>query len=117
MSLKTELLDQIKEDLVRHEGYVTEIYLCSENIPTFGIGHMVTESDMEHTWPVGTPVADERILQVFHDDCMIAVKDAETMLFVFWLTWHLILAAHDFQDLRRCSPPLKQKITKPHHKR
>ena len=80
MSMKTELLDQIKEDLVRHEGYVAEIYLCSENIPTFGIGHMVTESDMEHTWPVGTPVEDERILQVFHDDCMIAVKDAETVV-------------------------------------
>ena len=80
MSLKTELFDQIKEDLVRHEGYVTEIYLCSENIPTFGIGHMVTEQDMEFTWPVGTPVADERILQVFHDDCMIAVKDAESVV-------------------------------------
>ena len=80
MSMKTELLDQIKEDLVRHEGYVTEIYLCSENIPTFGIGHMVTESDMEYTWPVGTPVEDERILQVFHDDCMIAVNDAEQVV-------------------------------------
>ena len=80
MSMKTELLDQIKEDLVRHEGYVAEIYLCSENIPTFGIGHMVTESDMEYSWPVGTPVEDERILQVFHDDCMIAVNDAEQVV-------------------------------------
>jgi len=69
-------MTQIKEDLVRHEGYVTEIYLCSENYPTFGIGHMVTENDMEYTWPVGTPVTDERILQVFHDDCAIAYEDA-----------------------------------------
>lgn len=80
MSLKTELFDQIKEDLVRHEGYVTEIYLCSEGYPTFGIGHMVTEDDMEYTWPVGTPVSDERILQVFHDDCMDAVNDAEQLV-------------------------------------
>lgn len=80
MSLKTELLDQIKEDLVRHEGYVTEIYLCSENYPTFGIGHMVTEQDMEHTWPVGTPVTDERILQVFHTDCLNAVEDAKAIV-------------------------------------
>lgn len=80
MSLKTELLDQIKEDLVRHEGYITEIYLCSENYPTFGIGHMVTEQDMEHTWPVGTPVTDERILQVFHDDVLNAVADAEALV-------------------------------------
>ena len=73
-------MDQIKEDLVRHEGYVTEIYLCSENYPTFGIGHMVTENDMEHTWPVGTPVTDERILQVFHDDCKVAIADAELLV-------------------------------------
>lgn len=78
--LPQHLMDQIKEDLVRHEGYVTEIYLCSENYPTFGIGHMVTENDMEHTWPVGTPVTDERILQVFHDDCKVAIADAELLV-------------------------------------
>ena len=78
--LPQHLMDQIKEDLVRHEGYVTEIYLCSENYPTFGIGHMVTENDMEHTWPVGTPVTDERILQVFHDDCKVAIEDAELLI-------------------------------------
>ena len=78
--LPQHLMDQIKEDLVRHEGYVTEIYLCSDNYPTFGIGHMVTENDMEHTWPVGTPVTDERILQVFHDDCKVAIADAELLV-------------------------------------
>ena len=58
---KDELIEIVKEDLIRHEGYVAEIYLCSENYPTFGIGHMVTEDDMEYSWPVGTPVTDERI--------------------------------------------------------
>ena len=75
--LPQHLIEMVKEDLVRHEGYVTEIYLDSENLPTFGIGHLVTENDMEFTWPVGTPVTDERILQVFHDDCKVAVTDAE----------------------------------------
>jgi lysozyme len=78
--LPPNLIETIKEDLVRHEGYVTEIYLCSEGYATFGIGHMVTEDDMEHSWPVGTPVTDERILQVFHDDCKIAVEDAEKLV-------------------------------------
>ena len=78
--LPPNLIEQIKEDLVRHEGYVTEIYLCSEGYPTFGIGHMVTEHDMEYTWPVGTPVTDERILQVFHDDCKVAVADVELLV-------------------------------------
>ena len=78
--LPQSLTEQIKEDLVRHEGYVTEIYLCSEGYATFGIGHMVTEQDMEFTWPVGTPVEDERILQVFHDDCKVAIEDAELLV-------------------------------------
>ena len=60
--MKTEVIEAVKEDLIRHEGYVAEIYLDSENLPTFGIGHLVTEQDMEYTWPVGTPVEDERIL-------------------------------------------------------
>jgi len=81
--LPLNLIEQIKEDLVKHEGYVTEIYLCSEGYPTFGIGHMVTEDDMEHTWPVGTPVTDERILQVFHDDCTAACTDASALVLNF----------------------------------
>jgi len=81
--LPPNLIEQIKEDLVKHEGYVTEIYLCSEGYPTFGIGHMVTEDDMEYTWPVGSPVTDERILQVFHDDCTAACTDASALVLNF----------------------------------
>lgn len=80
---KNELIEIVKEDLIRHEGYVTEIYLCSEGYPTFGIGHMVTEEDMENTWPVGTPVTDERILEVFKKDCEIAYTDACTLVLNF----------------------------------
>jgi lysozyme len=81
--LPLNLIEKIKEDLVKHEGYVAEIYLCSEGYPTFGIGHMVTEDDMEHTWPVGTPVTDERILQVFHDDCNAACTDVSALFLNF----------------------------------
>jgi len=81
--LPPNLIEQIKEDLVRHEGYVTEIYLDSENLPTFGIGHLVTENDMEYTWPVGTPVTDERILDVFHKDCDVAYTDACALVLNF----------------------------------
>ena len=73
---KNELIEIVKEDLIRHEGYVAEIYLCSEGYPTFGIGHMVNESDMEHSWPVGTPIEDQRILDIFNQDCDVAYTDA-----------------------------------------
>ena len=74
--LNQNLIDLIKEDLIRHEGYVTEVYLDSEHLPTFGIGHLVTENDPEFTWPVGSPVTDERILNVFHSDVNDAYTDA-----------------------------------------
>lgn len=80
---RNELIEIVKEDLIRHEGYVAEIYLCSEGYPTFGIGHMVTEEDMENTWPVGTPVTDERILEVFKKDCEIAYTDACALVLNF----------------------------------
>jgi len=80
---KNELIEIVKEDLIRHEGYVAEIYLCSEGYPTFGIGHMVNESDMEYAWPVGTPVEDQRILDVFHEDCDVAYKDACALVLNF----------------------------------
>lgn len=78
-----ELKDIIKEDLIDHEGYVTEVYLDSEGLPTFGIGHLVTETDIEHTWPVGSPVTDERILQCFKDDCDDAWTDACALVLNF----------------------------------
>ena len=80
---RNELIEIVKEDLIRHEGYVAEIYLDSENLPTFGIGHLVTEEDMEYSWPVGTPVTDERILDVFHKDCDVAYTDACALVLNF----------------------------------
>jgi lysozyme len=83
LNMNPELFDKIKEDLTRHEGYVTEIYLDTEHLPTFGIGHLVTETDIEYGWPVGAPVTDERILQCFHDDCQVALGDASSLFLNF----------------------------------
>ena len=80
MSNRNCLYDTIKEDLVRHEGYVTAIYLDSENLATFGVGHLVTEADAEYGLEVGTPVADQRILDVFHEDFLDALEDAESLV-------------------------------------
>lgn len=77
--LPQSLIEQIKEDLIRHEGYVEEIYLDSEQLPTFGIGHLVTTNDLESTWPVGTPVSVERINQCFEDDLADAINDCELL--------------------------------------
>jgi len=74
--LPQSLIEKIKEDIIRHEGYVEEIYLDTEQLPTFGIGHLVTPDDIEHGWPVGTPVEKERIDNAFLTDFNIAYNDA-----------------------------------------
>jgi len=78
--MKPELLEIIKEDLIKHEGYRDTIYLCSEGIPTFGIGHAVKENDPEHAWPVGTFVEKERIDNAFKADLKDAVEDVERLV-------------------------------------
>ena len=75
--LSEGLVEQIKEDLIKHEGYKQEIYLCSEGIPTFGIGHAVKEHDIEYAWPVGTPVEKERIDNAFEEDFNTACEDCK----------------------------------------
>ena len=77
--LPQNLIEQIKEDLIKHEGYKEEIYLCSEGIPTFGIGHAVKADDPEHAWPVGTPVEKERIDNAFQSDVEDAINDVEIL--------------------------------------
>jgi len=70
--ISEELEVQIKEDLVKHEGCKTEVYLCSEGIPTAGIGHMLLEVD---GLEVGDDVPMEAVLEWFDSDYKEAVTD------------------------------------------
>ena len=82
--IKDSLLEVVKEDLIKHEGYKDEIYLCSEGIPTFGIGHAVKENDPEYTWPVGTPVEKDRIDSAFLADVQDACNDVDILFEDAW---------------------------------
>lgn len=77
--LSEAVRETVKEDLIKHEGYKDEIYLCSEGIPTFGIGHAIKEHDIEYTWPVGSPIEKERIDNAFEADFEDACKDCEAL--------------------------------------
>lgn len=70
--ISEELEVQIKEDLVKHEGCKTEVYLCSEGIPTVGIGHMLLGVD---GLEVGDSVPMEAVLEWFDVDYKEAVTD------------------------------------------
>jgi len=61
---RQRLMDEIK----RHEGEVLEVYEDSLGYLTFGVGHLIKDSDDEHGLPVGTPVSQERVDDVYDYD-------------------------------------------------
>lgn len=71
--------DRIFEDLKRDEGVVYEIYLDHLGYPTFGVGHLVRESDPEWGQPVGTPVSEERVWECFQQDIQISMDDCHAV--------------------------------------
>ena len=82
--MRSELIEIVKEDLIKHEGYKEEIYLCTADVPTFGIGHAIKDTDPEYTWPIGTPVEKERIDNAFLEDVQIAINDVEALFEEPW---------------------------------
>ena len=67
--------EAIYEQLKIDEGVVYEIYEDHLGYPTFGVGHLVLESDPEHGQPVGTPVSEERVRECFEKDLDIAISE------------------------------------------
>ena len=78
--------DQLREELAEDEGCKFEIYLDHLGLPTYGIGHLVVEGDPEYGQPVGTPVDEERVRQVFNldiastlDECQVLYPDFDDL--------------------------------------
>lgn len=68
-------LNRLREEIAADEGIKHEIYLDHLGLPTFGIGHLVTDSDPEHGQPVGTKVSEERVVEAFDTDVEIVLDD------------------------------------------
>jgi len=67
--------EAVFEQLKIDEGVVYEIYNDHLGYPTFGIGHLILESDEEYGKPVGTPVDEERVRSCFERDIDIAIGE------------------------------------------
>ena len=66
--MNNHLIKQLQDQLKIDEGVKYEIYNDHLGYPTFGIGHLITENDPEHGKPVGTPISEERVNEVFNHD-------------------------------------------------
>lgn len=69
------VFEQLKVD----EGVVYEIYNDHLGYPTFGVGHLIIESDPEFGKPIGTPVDDERVREVFDRDLETAIGECNAL--------------------------------------
>jgi lysozyme len=76
--------ERVFEQLKIDEGVVYEIYNDHLGYPTFGVGHLVLESDPEHGQPVGTPVSEERVKECFEKDLNIAISECEILYGDSW---------------------------------
>jgi len=71
--------DELREELKEDEGCKYEIYLDHLGLPTFGIGHLVTEWDEEYEKPVGTPVSEERVNNCFKVDVEGTISECKKL--------------------------------------
>ncbi len=69
-------MDRLRELLEQDEGCVYAVYLDHLDKPTCGIGHLIVEGDEEFGWPVGAPVSEERVSELFEKDVQQAINDA-----------------------------------------
>ena len=72
-------VEKLREQLKIDEGCVYEIYNDHLGFATFGIGHLVRESDPENGSPVGTKVSEDRVADAFDDDIGIVLSDCNKL--------------------------------------
>ena len=72
-------IEQLRDTLKVDEGCVNSIYLDHLNLPTLGIGHLINEWDEEYGKPVGTPVSEERVNELFDKDIEITIDECEQL--------------------------------------
>jgi len=69
----------VYEQLKIDEGVEYEIYNDHLGYPTFGVGHLVLETDPEHGQEVGTPVSEHRVKECFETDLDTAISECNAL--------------------------------------
>ena len=72
-------LEQLREQLEIDEGVKYEVYNDHLGYATFGVGHLVLESDPEFGDPIGAPVSESRVIEAFEQDCENVLRDCNIL--------------------------------------
>ena len=72
-------IKEIYKDLKIDEGVKYEIYKDHLGYLTFGVGHLIIDSDPEYGKPEGTPVSEERVYEAFNEDVTEAIDECKLL--------------------------------------
>lgn len=72
-------IDKLRNQLKIDEGCVLSIYKDHMGYPTFGIGHLVLESDPEYGKSVGTAITEDRMIEAFGNDVASVIADCHIL--------------------------------------
>ena len=73
-------IEQLRRELKLDEGCINEIYLDHLGYHTLGIGHLITDKDIEWGQKVGTKITTERVNECFKNDIEIVFKELDRNL-------------------------------------
>lgn len=73
---RNKLMEELKYD----EGCVNEVYEDHLGYATFGVGHLIKDSDPEFGKVVGTPVSGQRVTECFNKDIDIVCQELDKNL-------------------------------------
>lgn len=71
------MYEEIKQEIVKHEGKINKVYLDHLGNATFGVGHLVLPID---DLQEGVEYDDTKIMEFFERDFKQATNDAETFI-------------------------------------
>ena len=71
--------DAVFEQLKIDEGVEYKVYKDHLGYPTFGVGHLILESDPEYGSEDGTPISEERVKECFEKDLDIAISECKVL--------------------------------------
>ena len=72
-------LQVLREQLEIDEGVKYEVYNDHLGYATFGVGHLVLESDPEYADEIGAPVSESRVIEAFEQDCENVLSDCNIL--------------------------------------
>ena len=71
------MYEEIKEEIIKHEGKINKVYLDHLGNATFGVGHLVLSTD---DLQEGVEYDDTKIMEFFERDFRQATNDAESFI-------------------------------------